>query len=101
MSDLDQSLFVSKIKNLKSVFIYANPDAHTVLDFVEKSVFYWEESKYAKVDPLTPRQRRIMNADGEGAIQGALGGIWGGFVGAGVGCVVGGGIGSAWEATFN
>jgi len=27
--------------------------------------------------------------------------MYGGWVGAGVGCVVGGGIGSAWEATFN
>jgi hypothetical protein len=90
----------SLMKTEKAI-IYANPDARAVLDLVEKSVFYWQESKYAKVDPLTPRQRSIMNVDGEGAIQGALGGMWGGFVGAGVGCVVGGGIGSAWEATFN
>ena len=82
-------------------FINANFDVRAVLDLVEKSVFYWQESEYAKVDPLTPRQRRILNADGEGAIQGALGGMYVGWVGAGVGCVVGGGIGSAWEATFN
>lgn len=69
---------------------------HLILNIAKNSVIYWkdknfeDESQYISLlgtkDPLTPRQRAIMNADAEGGVQGGLWGLlgdpWSGVVGA-------------------
>ena len=51
---------------------------HLILNIAKNSVIYWkdknfeDESQYISLlgtkDPLTPRQRAIMNADAEGGV---------------------------------
>jgi hypothetical protein len=89
----------------KSIF---DPTMETVLNIAKNSVLYWKDKRLDNLsgsvtlsgDPLTPRQREIMNADGEGGavggVWGLLGGPWSGVVGA-----VGGAIsGSLYHAIF-
>lgn len=99
-----QILFVvDSLKQSDNLFIHENHDVRAVLEVVEKSVTYWSESlkfnALSKTDPLTPRQRQILNADADGAITGAAGGlITGGPWGAVACCIIGAGIGSIYEA---
>lgn len=93
------------LKTSEKEFIRNNPDVNAVLNLAEASVYYWTESSreigLSKRDPLTARQRQILNADGDAAIDGAIGGfILGCFnpFAAVSGCIVGGSIGSIRKA---
>lgn len=87
-----------------------DPTMHTILNIAKNSVAYWHNKDkdsdtdiviFANKDPLTKRQREVMNADAEGGATGGVtglltGGPWGGVVGA-----IGGAIsGSLYHAIF-